>query len=124
MFDLAARMEQTLIQRPLGLTGKSLMPTVPRLRTDSPMDVLLSIPPSLEALGGLGGLVLVAERVCTFGPRVKAQRRRLELEAEKLKTELEQAHPHDRGVIEQQIENVASITSHRPDFPRGRGRRR
>jgi hypothetical protein len=92
------------------------MPTVLRLRTDSPMDVLLSIPPSLEALGGLSGLVRLAERVCTFGPRVKAQRRRWEVEAEKLKRELDQAHPHDRGIIEQQIENVASIIAYRPDF--------
>ncbi len=55
-------------------------PRIVELRMTSPLEVLLEIPPYWYPVLG-GSLLLLAERICTFGPRVSAARKRSLLEA-------------------------------------------
>jgi hypothetical protein len=62
------------------------LPTLRSLEMRSPLQLVLQLDPEYVGIAGFG-LLLIAERLCTFGPRVSRRRQEEFLKAEGLQTE-------------------------------------
>lgn len=90
------------------------IPRVGRMRAESPLEVVLSLPPAFHTVGAIGALIIVAERVCTFGPRVRAKRRQWQLEAERFRGELQRLSSPEQNEYDLEIGRVIGVSEFRP----------